>query len=348
LQRFLFYPLLILISYSFYVYPFRTLNSLITEDEILNFHSFVVSLFFSALIIYNSKSKNTFFFYKLLIYEGLGIGFISFWIVNFGLFINIFNLIESHYIGIVCILIILILTLLSFYNGSKINIKKLNIYSSKLKKPLKLIFLSDVHLGTNTINHLEKIYNKIIQLEFDFILVGGDLLDSSSFELRDLKVLKNFKKPIYFISGNHEYYIKNYQKKLDKLNEYNLNFLDNKSIKYKNINVIGVSDNQSTLNQSETVKKFYKQNLFNLVVVHKPTLWDFINKKIDLTLAGHTHNGQIVPFNLLVKLRFKNIYGLYEKFQSKLYVSCGAGCWGPRMRLGSTNEIVLLSIGNQK
>ena len=126
-----------------------------------------------------------------------------------------------------------------------------------------------------------------------------------------------------------------------------MNFLDNKSIKYKNINVIGVSDNQSTLNQSETVKKFYKPNLFNLVVVHKPSLWDLIYKKIDLTLSGHTHNGQIVPFNLLVKFRFKNIYGLYEKFKSKLYVSCGAGCWGPRMRLGSTNEIVLLSISNK-
>mgnify|MGYP003301593977 CR=1 FL=1 len=73
----------------------------------------------------------------------------------------------------------------------------------------------------------------------------------------------------------------------------------------------------------------------------------FADIKIDLTLSGHTHNGQIVPFNFLVKLRFKNIYGLYEKFQSKLYVSCGVGCWGPRMRLGSTNEIVLLSISNQ-
>ena len=70
----------------------------------------------------------------MLIYEGLGIGFISFWIVNLGLCINIFNFIESYNLGIVCILIILILTLLSFYNGSKINIKKLNVYSSKLKK----------------------------------------------------------------------------------------------------------------------------------------------------------------------------------------------------------------------
>ena len=193
MRRFLFYPIFIIVTYLFYVYPFRTLNYMITDDKILNFNSFVVSLFFSALIIYNSKSKNTFLFSKLLIYEGLGIGFISFWIVNLGLFIDIFNIIESYNLGIVCILIILILTLLSFYNGSKINIKKLNVYSSKLKKPLKLIFLSDIHLGTNTIEHLEKINKKIIKLEFDFILVGGDLIDSSSFELKDLKVLKNLK-----------------------------------------------------------------------------------------------------------------------------------------------------------
>ena len=51
-------------------------------------------------------------------------------------------------------------------------------------------------------------------------------------------------------------------------------------------------------------------------------------------LSGHTHNGQIFPFSFFVRLRFKNIYGLYEKLTSKLYVSSGSGCWGPKMRLG--------------
>ena len=65
-------------------------------------------------------------------------------------------------------------------------------------------------------------------------------------------------------------------------------------------------------------------------------------------LSGHTHNGQIFPFNFLVKLQFKHIYGLYEKLNSKLYVSSGSGCWGPKMRLGSKNEIVRIQIsGNQ-
>ena len=57
-------------------------------------------------------------------------------------------------------------------------------------------------------------------------------------------------------------------------------------------------------------------------------------------LSGHTHNGQIFPFNFIVKLKFKYIYGLYKNNFSKLYVSSGSGCWGPRLRLGSSNEIV--------
>ena len=59
---------------------------------------------------------------------------------------------------------------------------------------------------------------------------------------------------------------------------------------------------------------------------------------------GHTHKGQIFPFNFFVRLQFKHVYGLFQKFNSKLYVSSGCGCWGPKMRLGSRNEIVEILI----
>ena len=91
----------------------------------------------------------------------------------------------------------------------------------------------------------------------------------------------------------------------------------------------------------------FQKNLFNLILVHKPTLWDHVYEKTDLMLSGHTHNGQIFPFNFFVRLRFKNIYGLYEKLTSKLYVSSGSGCWGPKMRLGTKNEIVHILISKK-
>jgi hypothetical protein len=61
-------------------------------------------------------------------------------------------------------------------------------------------------------------------------------------------------------------------------------------------------------------------------------------------LCGHTHNGQIFPFNFLVRLQFAQTYGHYGVPGAQLYVSSGAGCWGPGMRLGSRNEIIHLEI----
>ena len=317
---------------------------LFSNKEIFKVSSFSFAFFLAILILYFFKSNNTFFLLRLLVYEGMGIGFLCFWVTSLSLLINNFSIITSQNIGIVCFFLIICLNFLSLINGRKVEIQKINIFTSKLKKNIKLIFLSDIHLGTNPRKHLEKIYLKIKDLKYDFILIGGDLIDSSSFKLDGLSVLKDLKKPIFFISGNHEYYIKDYKKKLNKLKEYNLIFLNNMSYKFNDINIIGISDNQKVVNQIKIANKYIKKNLFNLIVVHKPTIWDLVYKKTDLMLSGHTHNGQIFPFNLFVKFQFKNIYGMYEKLDSKLYVSSGSGCWGPKMRLGSKNEIVQLSI----
>lgn len=330
--------------YFIYVYPFYVLNYLITNEQIFKLSSLLLTFLFFILISFYFKSHNTFFLFRLFIYEGMGFGFISFWITNFGLIISILYSITSPKFGISCFLIILILTFISLINGKKIKLKKINITSIKFKKTIKFIFLSDIHLGTNSSKHLEKIISKIKNLDYDFILIGGDLIDSSSFKLDGLLKFLNIKKPILFISGNHEYYIKNSKDKLKELKNYNLLFLDNKSFKIDKINIVGVSDNQNNLNQIKIVNKFIDENLFNLVVVHKPTIWNSIYKKTDLMLSGHTHNGQIFPFNLLVKFKFKYLYGLYEKLNSKLYVSSGSSCWGPKMRLGSNNEIIYFFI----
>ena len=80
------------------------------------------------------------------------------------------------------------------------------------------------------------------------------------------------------------------------------------------------------------------------MISHKPDIWDDINKNVELMVSGHTHNGQIFPFNLMVKLKFKYIYGLYLKNKSRLFVSSGSGCWGPKLRIGSSNEIINIKL----
>ena len=157
----------------------------------------------------------------------MGIGFISFWVVNLGLLIDNLYPTTPPVLGVICFLSIIIITVYSLINGRLINLKSIKILSSKVDDQIRLMFISDTHLGSNSKKHLEKILLKIKDLKFDLLLIGGDFIDSSSFNLDELDILKNLKKPIFFISGNHEYYIKDYENKLKNLKNYDISFLDN-------------------------------------------------------------------------------------------------------------------------
>lgn len=338
---------LFLITYLIYVYPFDILLYFLFNESIVKLSSLYFSIFFTFILIYYFSYRSSFIILRLFVYEGMGIGFLSFWIVNLGILVDLLLDVKLYYLGLVCIAIIIVFTIKSLINGRSILLKSIKIFSEKVKRDYRLIFISDVHLGSNKKDHLEKIYLKLKNINFDLLLIGGDLIDSSQFDLDDLIIFKKIKQPILFVSGNHEYYIKNSSKILESLKKFDIKFLNNQSFKYQNINIIGISDNEDLESQKLFKNKLIDDKLFNLILVHKPSLWSFVGQKVDLMLSGHTHNGQIFPFNLIVKLKFKYIYGLYEKLNSKLYVSCGSGCWGPKMRLGSKNELVQVLISEK-
>ncbi|HLP79683.1 MAG TPA: metallophosphoesterase, partial [Acidobacteriota bacterium] len=80
----------------------------------------------------------------------------------------------------------------------------------------------------------------------------------------------------------------------------------------------------------------------SVFLYHTPTdLTAAVKHNIDLQLAGHTHRGQIWPFRLLVRLNFKYVYGQFREKNSFIYVAPGSATWGPKMKLGSHNEITL-------
>ena len=83
------------------------------------------------------------------------------------------------------------------------------------------------------------------------------------------------------------------------------------------------------------------------MLIHKPTVWSDIFQNTDLMLSGHTHNGQIFPFNYFVRIQFKFKYGLFNNNNSFLYVTSGSGPWGPKMRLGSYNEVILFNLSSK-
>ena len=340
LYRYLFYIILFVLTYLFYIFPFETLSQYLSNETTSIKYLIINTTIFFILIVYYLRSHSTFKPLKIFVYEGLGIGFISFFVISISILVSSFITISEKTIGIVSLLTIMIISIYGMFNARKVILKKITVKSSKINRNYNIIFISDVHLGTNTSKHLSKILNKIQTLEYDFLLIGGDLIDSSSFKLNDLNLLNNIKKDIYFVNGNHEYYLKDFKSKIKQLKKFKIKVLKNSSIQINEINIIGIDDLQSKFSKISFVEKLNKKNLFNLVLSHKPDIWDNIKNKSDLMLSGHTHNGQIFPFNFLVKLKFKFIYGIYEYKKSKLYVSSGAGCWGPKLRIGSSNEIV--------
>ena len=336
-----YYLLLFVITYLLFVFPSEVIEYLILNSEIFNFKSLIITFFINLIILVYFKTFYTSKLLKLFVNEGIGIGFISFIITTLSL---IFSFLITHHhtqIGFVSIFLIILITIYSYLNGRKVKLKFISLNSNLFKTKSKVIFISDLHLGTNSIQHLNKIFNLITKINYDFLLIGGDLIDSSEFKISDLEIFKNFKKPIFFCTGNHDYYIKGSKEKLDQLSNYNINYLNNCSKFIKHFNIIGINDNQNIYEQKKIVKKYFNKDKFNIFLTHKPSLFKILDFP-GLMLSGHTHNGQIFPFNFIVKIKFQHIYGLFKKTNTDLYVSSGSGCWGPRMRLGSDNEIVVL------
>ena len=335
---------LFFVTYLIYVYPIDAMNYLFFEGRFFRLSSLFVSFPVYFAVIFYFRTHTTFAPLTLFAHEGMGVGFISFWVSSFALICHSAFDVEAPYIGVLSFVVIGFLVLYSVLNGRSIVVKKIEIRSPKVSENVSLAFVSDVHLGSNSGRYLETISEKIKSLNCDLLIIGGDFIDSSSFDLAELKSLELFDMPILFISGNHEYYLKDYAEKLRALENYNLKFLDNDAFRFKEVNIIGVSDNQALTSQEKVLGRFIEDSFFNLAVIHKPSLWERVVDKVDLMLSGHTHNGQIFPFGLFVRIQFKQVYGLYERLNSALYVSSGAGCWGPRMRLGTKNEIVKISI----
>ena len=339
-----FYLIIFGVCYFIYIYPFEILNEFLFNEKISRSSSLYYTVLVSVLVIFYFRTYNTFKPLRIFVYEGMGVGFISFWIVNIALLINYIFFINKFYLGIISLFFITILSITSFLLATLIKTRTIKIFTNKINKNYSFIFLSDVHLGSNNSNHLRKIINKIDMIDFDFLIIGGDLIDSSSFSLQELQIFNKIKKPIIFITGNHENYIKNSKEKINELKKYNINYLSNNNSIFQDINFIGIDDNVKKDGQINLVHNKYIADKFNIVLIHKPLIWDQINSTCDLMLSGHTHNGQIFPFNFLVRIRFKYKYGFFKKDNSNLYVTSGAGCWGPKMRLGTFNEIIIINL----
>lgn len=235
-----------------------------------------------------------------------------------------------------------------------------------------IVQLSDVHLGNiHGKNFLEKIINEINAINPDLVLITGDLFDGMGGGLdsfvEQLNRIKS-KKGVYFVTGNHEYYL-GVKKPLAVLLKTKINILYNQIADVDGLQIVGISFPLPDIkNNLDEIFKNYKENEPSILMYHTPSSIDGIKnnqtetqissywkpntdfsfakgKGIDLQLSGHTHGGQIFPFNLLTKYLYNGYhYGLKKEGSFSIYTSSGTGTWGPPMRTGTKSEIVAIKL----
>lgn len=243
------------------------------------------------------------------------------------------------------------LLLFSLFNASFITVKEVEI-PADVNDTITIAQITDLHLGPiYSKDHLENVVAKINDLNPDLVVITGDFVEGSEDISQDMiDVLNQLNSPSVFVMGNHETF-GDLEKILSMIRQTNTTVLVNETTSYKDIEIIGIQDVMRT-NKKEIdsiLSDINYQDNFTILLSHEPLDFESIEKyPIDLQISGHTHNGQIVPFNWIIKYELPLIDGLYQQGTQYTYVSPGTGTWGPPMRLGSNNQITLFHLSKLK
>lgn len=222
--------------------------------------------------------------------------------------------------------------------------------------------ITDTHIGpTLQRAFVEEVVDKTNAISPDIIVLTGDIIDGSVKNLEPLlEPFRRFKAKfgVFFVTGNHEYY-SGADEWIEHMRQLGIRVLRNERVEIGNasaqFDLAGIDD-WTAHNFSEHHGANLKGALENrdpnracVLLAHNPMAGtEAIEEKVDLMLSGHTHGGQIWPFNNMVRLVNRWVCGKYIEGNTQIYVSPGTGYWGPPMRLGTSAEIAKIVLHSPK
>lgn len=222
---------------------------------------------------------------------------------------------------------------------------------------LHIVAASDIHLGTLVgARQLQKLVRMVNDLNPDLVLFVGDLLDEDMhpehcYHICNCLAQLQPRLGVFAVPGNHEYYV-GLKRAQEYLAQYKVRMLtDEKVILDDKIVLIGRHDAEKTRFLGEprmTLAQLLngsEQSHPTIVLDHQPVnLMESVTNGIDLQLSGHTHHGQLWPFNHLTRKVYLISHGYRQIEKTHFYVSNGFGTWGPPMRTSARPEIISIHI----
>jgi len=258
-----------------------------------------------------------------------------------------------------------------------ISCKSISTKNYKIESPLitgksciKILLISDLH-STVYGNDQEVLINKISVLRPDLIILSGDLFDSSSPMTGAISLLKGISgiAPIYYVTGNHEYWGNNVRAAREILLSFGVIILSDTyvliEINNNELILAGIEDPEKKLfetpdyNQEDAMENAFREldeiPLYKILIAHRPENIEIYKRySFNLVLSGHTHGGQvrIPPIVNGLYTRNQGLFpkyggGIYKPGNTTLIISRGLSLNYPKSpRIFNSPELVLITINN--
>ena len=253
--------------------------------------------------------------------------------------------------GIVVAAITLLSTFAGAWNAATIRVRTLDLEVPKAvegMKELRIAALSDTHFGTVLgRGHMEKVAARIREIDPDIILFCGDIFDEDLTEAAEQNVAEAIRalparRGKFAVLGNHEHF-HNPRKAVEYIRSAGVVVLEDSTVQIADsIHIIGRKDRQAGIRMTVAdLVQTLKPEDVRILLDHQPFHLEEAEKNgIDLQFSGHTHYGQLFPFNFITDLVYELSYGYLLKGRTHIVVSCGAGTWGPPVRTAGRTEVV--------
>lgn len=244
------------------------------------------------------------------------------------------------------------------YELGNVRVLARQIVSAKVRAPVRLVAVSDLHLGAmSTEARMDSLVQLIRAQKPDLLLLVGDLVNDHPASLEPLAAKFKAVQPrlgSFGVFGNHERY--EGDGKSARVFEWaGARLLCNEalSLPEAGLQLLGVVDPGRApdlpgviAQEIRSLERELDPKLFRVLLNHRPLAWReaALPLGIELTFSGHTHKGQVFPFYLVVSLYHEFMGGFYEQGGHVLGVSAGAGFWGPPLRVLAPPDILVVDI----